>query len=62
MVELTTPENPQAAIEHLQALVRLEPYDLEARRQLIRLYRPVGEGELARREEERLQQLERELG
>lgn len=62
LVELTAPKNPQAAIEHLQALVRLEPYDLEARRQLIHLYRSAGEGELARREEERLQQLERELG
>jgi tetratricopeptide (TPR) repeat protein len=52
---------PQRAAEALETLLRLEPYDAEAHRSLIGIYAQLGETDLARRQEERLRLIEREL-
>jgi DNA-binding SARP family transcriptional activator len=60
LAELEAPE-PGRAAETLEALLRLDPYDVEARERLIAHYQALGEDELARREREQLALLEREL-
>jgi Tfp pilus assembly protein PilF len=60
LAELETAE-PQRAAEALEALLRLDPYDAAAHRGLIALYAELGEPDLARRQEERLRLIEREL-
>lgn len=60
LAELEAPR-PQRAAEALEALLELEPYDLEARERLIGLYRGLGEAELAQRATEALEHAEREL-
>lgn len=52
---------PGRAAEALETLLKLDPYDVEARERLIAHYLVLGEDELARREREQLALLEREL-
>ena len=60
LAELEAPE-PGRAAETLETLLRLDPYDVEARERLIAHYQALGEDELVRREREQLALLEREL-
>lgn len=60
LVALEAARPPQAA-RALERLLAFEPYDLAARRQLIDVYRQLGEAEKARREAERFQLLQSEL-
>jgi tetratricopeptide (TPR) repeat protein len=55
--ELERPQ-PRRAAEALEALLRLDPYDVESRRNLIGIYTELGEAEQVRRQEERLRLLE----
>lgn len=52
---------PQRAAEALEMLLRLDPYDVESRKNLIGIYAELGESEQARRQEEHLRLLESEL-
>ncbi|HEX7003770.1 MAG TPA: hypothetical protein VF168_06255 [Trueperaceae bacterium] len=52
---------PRRSAEALEALLRIDPYDVESRRDLIETYRQIGDLELVRRHREALRELESEL-
>ncbi|MEX2541726.1 MAG: hypothetical protein WD314_07950 [Trueperaceae bacterium] len=60
LAELDSSE-PRRAAESLEALLRLDPYDVESHRNLIGIYAELGEANLVRRQRERLRLLESEL-